>query len=321
MANMIEGIPVILLSLRLFYRTDLVIIGPRCFSDQRRVGTAPDYPNLRAMSAALMTFLRNYHWKDYEVESVQNTPTMGMNLHRGKFPIHRVCRNVNVECRAFNLSEVYTWINNEKWNILWVDDESWLPDETTVNVGATLPHGFHKVIPSECDEVFLHTWLTIAGYGGFYPFAAEVRHNGYACWANSRRFAIVARNAQQCAVIAEIMHAYNILGNRIETVQPLPEGTALTEQARINSAVHEDDRPCYDFRLSEKCRNAIAGRFPNHEEEADRIFQLSEGILMLQRHHNDLVHKANRSLYRLQQSWHTLSEAYAALFSDLWMLV
>ena len=70
-----------------------------------------------------------------------------------------------------------------------------------------LPHGFCKVIVSECDEVFLQMRLAIPGYGGFYPFAAEVRHLGYACWANSRRFAIVARNAPQCAIIAEIMHA------------------------------------------------------------------------------------------------------------------
>ena len=67
-----------------------------------------------------MTFLRNYHWKDYTVESLQSTPTMGMYLHRGKYPIHRLCSNVEAECRAFNLTEVYTWINSEKWNILWV---------------------------------------------------------------------------------------------------------------------------------------------------------------------------------------------------------
>ena len=82
--------------------------------------------------------------------------------------------------------------------------------------------------------------------------------------ANSRRFAIVAKNAQHCVVIAEIMHSYNILGNRIETLQPSLEGIALSEQARINSAVHEDDRHCYDFRLSHECQNAIAGRFPDH---------------------------------------------------------
>ena len=202
----------------------------------------------RAMSVALMTFLRNYHWKDYIVECVQSTPTMAMNLHRGKFPIHRLCSNTNyVECRAFNLTEVYTWINNEKWNIIWVEDESWLPDESTISVGMTLPHGFHKVLISESDEAFQQMRLSIPGYGGFYPFAAESCHHGYACWANSRRFAIVAKNAPQCAVIAEIMHAYNILGNRIETLQPLGEGIALAEQHRINSAVHEDDRNCYDF--------------------------------------------------------------------------
>ena len=211
------------------------------------------------------------------------------NLHRGKYPIHRLCHNVNIECRAFNLMEVCTWLNGEKWNILWAEDESWLPEEATVTMGASLPHGFHKVIPRECDEVYLQAWLNIAGYGGFYPFAAEVRHNGYACWANSRRFAIVAKSAQQCAIIAEIMHAYNILGNRIETLQPTLEGIALSEQSRINSAVHEDDRPCFDFRLSQECQNAIAGLFPTHEDEADRIFQLSEGIQVLQMQHNDLV--------------------------------
>ena len=269
------------------------------------------------MSVSLMTFLRNYHWKDYTVESVQSTPTMGMNLHRGKYPIHRLCSNVDVECRAFNLAEVYTWINNEKWNILWVEDESWLPDESTVSVGTILPHGFHKVLVSESDEVFQQMRLTIPGYGGFYPFAAESRHYGYACWANSRRFAIVAKNAPQCAVIAEIMHAYNILGNRIETLQPLREGIALAEQHRINSAVHEDDRSCYDFRLSEQCRMAIEGRFPNLAQGTDRLFYLSESISLLHRRHNDLVHEANRAQHRLQHSWNTLSEAYAALFVDI----
>ena len=113
------------------------------------------------------------------------------------------------------------------------------------------------------------------------------------------------------------MHAYNILGNRIETLQPTLEGIALSEQSRINSAVHEDDRPCFDFRLTQECQNAIAGLFPTHEDEADRIFQLSEGIQVLQMQHNDLVQEANRALYRLQQNWHALSEAYATIFNDL----
>ena len=36
--------------------------------------------------------------------------------------------------------------------------------------------------------------------------------------------AIVARSAQQCAIIAEAMHAYNLLGNRIEVYAPQAEG-------------------------------------------------------------------------------------------------
>ena len=101
-----------------------------------------------AMSTALMTFLRNYHWKGYTVETIQSTPNMLTNLHRGKYPIHRLCHNLNIECRAFNLMEVCTWLNGEKWNILWAEDESWLPEVTTVMMGATLPHGFHKGHPS-----------------------------------------------------------------------------------------------------------------------------------------------------------------------------
>ena len=242
---------------------------------------------------------------------------MGMYLHRGKYPIHRLCSNVEAECRAFNLTEVYTWINSEKWNILWVEDDSWLPDESTVSMGTKLPHGFHKVIVNESDDVFHQMRLTIPGYGGFYPFAAEVRHYGYACWANSRRFAVVAKNSSQCAVIAEIMHAYNILGNRIETFQPSSEGIALAERHRINSAVHEDDRNCYDFRTSEQCRMAIEGCFPNFAQGADRLFYLSENIALMHRRHNDLVHEANRAQYRLQQSWNMLSEAYTVLFADI----
>jgi len=109
------------------------------------------------------------------------------------------------------------------------------------------------------------------------------------------------------------MHAYNLLGNRIEIYTPQAEGIALADRARINSAIHEDDRSCFDFRTSQICRDAIAGRFPNSASEEERIFHLSEGIHLLQKQHNDLVHEGNQAIYRVQQSWHMLSEAYAAL--------
>ena len=79
----------------------------------------------------------------------------------------------------------------EKWNILWADDDTWLPPDANVLTRERLPHGFHKVIIHETDEDYLQVWVEVAGRG-FYPFAAESRHYGYACWANSRRFAIVA---------------------------------------------------------------------------------------------------------------------------------
>ena len=237
-----------------------------------------------------------------------------MCLHRGNFPMHRYCKNTEIGCVPFNLLEAWVWVHMEKWNILWADDETWLPQDANVQTRDRLPHGFHKVLINETDEDYLQVWVEVAGRG-FYPFAAESRHYGYACWANSRRFAIVARSAQQCAIIAEVMHAYNLLGNRIEVYAPQVEGIALMDHARINSAVHEDDRSCFDFRASQVCRDAIAGRFPNSSSEADRLFHLSEGIHLLQKQHNDLVHEANQAIYRVQQSWHMLSEAYAALVS------
>ena len=78
---------------------------------------------------------------------------------------------------------------------------------------------------------------------------------------------------------------------------------------------YQADRPCFNFRGSQACQDAIAGRFPNNMGDIGRLYQLSEGIHVLQKRHNDLVHEANQALYRVQQSWHTLSEAYAAFFN------
>ena len=267
------------------------------------------------MASPLLTFLENYHWKGYTVDTIVNNSNTMMCLHRGNFPMHRYCKNMEIGCVPFNLLEAWVWIHMEKWNILWADDDTWLPPDANVLTRERLPHGFHKVIIHETDKDYLQVWVEVAGRG-FYPFAAESRHYGYACWANSRRFAIVARSAQQCAIIAEVMHAYNLLGNRIEVYAPQAEGIALMDHARINSAIHEDDRSCFDFRASQICRDAIAGRFPNSSSEEDRMFHLSEGIHLLQKQHNDLVHEANQAIYRVQQSWHMLSEAYAALVSS-----
>ena len=89
----------------------------------------------------------------------------------------------------------------------------------------------------------------------------------------------------------------------------------LTDRTRINRAIHEDDRPCFDFRQSQACRDAIAGKFPNSTSEEERIFHLSERIILLQKQHNDSIHEPNRAIYQVQLSWQMLSEAYAALFA------
>ena len=272
------------------------------------------YSSVLAMASPSITFLENYHWKGYTVDTIVNNSNTLMCLHRGNFPMHRHCRNIEIGCVPFNLLEAWVWIQMEKWNILWADDETWLPPDENVLSRERLPHGFHKVITHDTDEEYLQEGVEVAGKG-FYPFAAEIRHYGYACWANSRRFAIVARSAQQCTIIAEVMHAYNLLGNRIEVYAPQADRIALTDRTRINRAIHEDDRSSFDFRQSQTCRDAIAGKFPNNASEEERLFHLRERITLLQKQHNDAIHEANRASYQVQQSWQMLSEAYAALFA------
>lgn len=228
--------------------------------------------------------------------------------------MHRFCRGVDIGCIPFNLMEAWTWVHREKWNIVWAEDETWLPSEQDVVMNSYLPHGFRKVLVHETDEDFLTQWVTVAGRG-LYPFAAEVHYSGFSCWANSRRFAIVARSPQQCAVIAEVMHASNVLGNRIEVYAPQKDGIALTDRNRINTAVHEDDRPFF-FVGHRHAETRLKDISPCSSGDADRAFHLSENIHLLQRQHNDLVHEANQAVYRAQQSWQLLSEAYAALFTQ-----
>ena len=104
-------------------------------------------------------------------------------------------------------------------------------------------------------------------------------------------------------------------GNRIKVYAPQADGIALTDRTRINRAIHEDDRSSFDFRQSQTCRDAIAGKFPNNASEEERLFHLRERITLLQKQHNDAIHEANRASYQVQQSWQMLSEAYAALFA------
>ena len=80
-----------------------------------------------AMASPSLTFLENYHWKGYTVDTIVNNSNTMMCLHRGNFPMHRHCKNIEIGCVPFNLLEAWVWIQMEKWNILWADDETWLP--------------------------------------------------------------------------------------------------------------------------------------------------------------------------------------------------
>ena len=68
------------------------------------------------MASPLVTFLENYHWKGYTVDTIVNNSNTMMCLHRGNFPMHRYCKNTdgNWVCVPFNLLEAWAWIHMEK---------------------------------------------------------------------------------------------------------------------------------------------------------------------------------------------------------------
>ena len=96
---------------------------------------------------------------------------------------------------------------------------------------------------------------------------------------------------------------------------PAPGAQRYQAEYRTNSAVHEDDRPCFDFRGSQECQEAIAGRFPSTTGTEDQAFLMGESIRLLQQQHNDRLHEANIAIHRVHQSWQYLHDAYASLFS------
>ena len=73
--------------------------GLHLFSDQ--------WVPISAMASPLLTYLENFHWKGYRVDTIVDHSNTMMCLHRGNFPMHRYCRNVNIGCTLFNLMEAW----------------------------------------------------------------------------------------------------------------------------------------------------------------------------------------------------------------------
>ena len=224
--------------------------------------------------------------------------------------MHRLCKGVKIGNAPFQLVEAHIWVLNEKWNVVWVEEESCMPPDSDIVLSGSLPHGFQKVLVKDTSDAYLNLWLDRYGRD-FYPFSAEVRHQGYVCWANSRRFAICGRSPQQCALLAELMHAYNALANRIEIYASCDGLIALSETNRIGTAIHEDDRSGFEFRDSQACRDAVEGKFSVADTKSSRIFLLHGTVVTMQQRHNDLIHEANLATYRVQQSWHFFPRSLA----------
>ena len=74
------------------------------------------------MASPLVTFLENYDWKGYTVDTIVNNSNTMMYLHRGNFPMHRHCKNTdgNWVC-AFNLLEAwhgFTWKSGMSYGLM-----------------------------------------------------------------------------------------------------------------------------------------------------------------------------------------------------------
>ena len=118
---------------------------------------------MTAMAPSLLTYLENYHWKGYSVDMVVDHANTMMCLHRGNFPLNGLCKNVELGCVPFNLVESWVWVHMEKLNIVWTDDEAWLPQDSDILTRTYMPHGFYKVLIHETDEAFLSTWIECCG--------------------------------------------------------------------------------------------------------------------------------------------------------------
>ena len=140
----------------------------------------------------------HYHWFGYQRHLVTNHPFARIHHHQGSDPMHRLCSGVKIGSHPFQFLEAHIWVCNEKWNIMWVEDETWMPQDSTITMTGSLPHGFQKVHASDSQDAYLNVWLRRHGRD-FYPFSAELRHQGYACWANSQRFAICAQRVRNNA--------------------------------------------------------------------------------------------------------------------------
>ena len=100
------------------------------------------------MTPPALAYLENYHWRGYSVETLTDSVTNVLaSFHRGNFPMHRHCRGVDIGCTPFNLMEVWMWVHREKWNVVWTEDETWLPAQKNGIMRSHLPHGFRKVRP------------------------------------------------------------------------------------------------------------------------------------------------------------------------------
>lgn len=100
-----------------------------------------------------------YHWNGYEQRTLWSHHFVQVHQHKGFYPLHRLCKRSEVSFDPFAFLEAKLWIQNERWNVVWIENSHWVPpDELTVSYGP-LPHGFCRLKPDGMAEDFKHTWI------------------------------------------------------------------------------------------------------------------------------------------------------------------
>jgi hypothetical protein len=123
---------------------------------------------------------------------------------------------------------------------VWLDDTEWVPSDNLIVANGALPHGFYRPEPVGTQNEYRSFWILWNGEY-LYPFDPFEKNIGRCTWVNSRHFAMVASTENRCRLLAELMHAYNVLANRKSVFSPEQGIMTLNGHTRIGEAPGEND--------------------------------------------------------------------------------
>ena len=184
--------------------------------------------------------MEHYHWHRYDRQLLQSHHFMQVFRPTGEFPFQRICRRTDFGFDDFNFLEAKVWILMSGGTLC----------------GWTIQNGFRvmtlllqmehcRMASTDPSRLARKTNTGASGFCGngeyLYPFDPFEKNIGRCTWVNSRHFAMVASTENRCRLLAELMHAYNVLANRKSVFSPEQGIMTLNGHTRIGEAPGEND--------------------------------------------------------------------------------